>query len=56
MNFADGKSYEEALHSSETHKIPFQKDHLDFFVMNIDDVKDSEVNFDVREIRNGVRD
>jgi len=49
MKFDNGKVYEEGLSLSETHKIPFQKDHTDFFMVNIDDVGESEVN--IHEIR-----
>ena len=43
MEFNNGKSYEKALNLSETHQIPFQKDNIDFFMINIDDVSDNEV-------------
>jgi hypothetical protein len=43
MKFANGKSYEETLSSSETHQIPFQKDNIDFFLLTVDDVGDNEV-------------
>jgi hypothetical protein len=43
MKFANGKSYEEALSASETHQIPFQQDNIDFFLVTVDDVGDSEV-------------
>jgi len=44
MKFDNGKVYEESLSLSETHQIPFQKDHIDFFMININDVGDREVN------------
>ncbi|CAF2761699.1 unnamed protein product [Rotaria sp. Silwood2] len=44
MNFVNGKSYEEVLSSSETHKIPFQKDNIDFFLVVIDNIGDTEIN------------
>jgi hypothetical protein len=44
MKFANGKSYEEPLNSSETHRIPFQKDNIDFFLVTVDDVGYSEVS------------
>ncbi|CAF1083007.1 unnamed protein product [Adineta steineri] len=43
IEFANGKSYEEALHSSETHQIPFQKNNIDFFSVTFDNVNDNEV-------------
>jgi len=43
MKFANGKSYEDALSLSETHQIPFQKDNIDFFMVTIDDISNSEV-------------
>ncbi|CAF4154933.1 unnamed protein product, partial [Adineta steineri] len=43
IEFANGKSHEEALHSSETHQIPFRKDNIDFFPVTIDNVNDNEI-------------
>ncbi|CAF1271668.1 unnamed protein product [Rotaria sordida] len=44
INFTNGKSYEEALSSSETHQIPFQKDNIDFFLVVIDNIGDNEIS------------
>ncbi|CAF3635995.1 unnamed protein product [Rotaria sp. Silwood1] len=44
MNFANGKSYNETLSSSETHQIPFQKDNIDFFLAIIDNIGDTEIS------------
>jgi len=43
IKFTNGKSFEEALSSSETHQIPFQKENIDFFMVTIEDVRDNEV-------------
>ncbi|CAF1208147.1 unnamed protein product [Rotaria sordida] len=44
INFTNGKSYEEALSSSETHQIPFQKNNIDFFLVVIDNIGDNEIS------------
>jgi len=56
MKFNNGKVHEEGLSLSETHQIPFQKDHTDFFMVNIDDVGDNEVNIHkIRMINKSVK-
>ena len=44
MKFANDKIYEETLNSSETYQIPFQADHIDFFVISFNDVGNSPVS------------
>ncbi|CAF1294409.1 unnamed protein product [Adineta ricciae] len=43
MRFANDKIYEETLNSSETYQIPFQADHIDFFVISLNDVGNSQI-------------
>jgi hypothetical protein len=45
MKFANGQSYEDSLSLSETHRIAFQKDNIDFFMVTIDDIGDTEVKY-----------
>jgi len=45
MKFANGKSYKDSLSLSETHQIAFQKDNIDFFMVTIDDIGDTEVKY-----------
>jgi hypothetical protein len=48
MRFSNGTSHEEVLHSSETHRIPFQNDQIDFFLVPIDH---SEVTLNELKVR-----
>ena len=43
MTFANGKTHQQVLSSSETHQIAFQKDHVDFFLVSLDNMGDSQV-------------
>jgi hypothetical protein len=43
MTFANGKTHQQVLSSSETHQIAFQKDHVDFFLVSLDNIGDSTV-------------
>ncbi len=43
ITFANGKSHEDSLYLSETHQIAFQKNNIDFFMITIDDMGDTEV-------------
>ncbi len=45
MEFANGKSYKDALCLSETHQIAFQKDNIDFFMVTIDGIGNTEVKY-----------
>lgn len=51
MTFANGKSHEDALSLSETHRIAFQKGHIDFFMISIDHVGDNEVTYFLADVR-----